>query len=154
MGALVLSLVILYKLYGDKKTKGPMERSFGSELDKKEPETLGIINLETWLYALAVGAISSAAIVLFYRALQLTDNPGYPTAVKEVSLVLTFLLGAIFLGQSLKEVHRNVYIGLALLLVGVGMIAKWGGSSKKKGESLVDGRCTGSGEYSYLPGEV
>lgn len=151
VSATLLTMAVLWKLNNSKKDEDD-DRSFRSSIDSPSKDPLESISMTTWLYAFGVGLVSSLSILAFYLALQMTANPGYPTAVKEVSLILTFLLGAVFLGHNLRDVHRNVWIGLGLLGIGVFMIAKYGGSSDS---ALADGRsCDGCGEYGYIGGEV
>lgn len=83
------------------------------------------LNKTSWKYAAIVGLLTSASIVTFYSALKLADNPGYPTAVKEISLVLTFFLGAWIMKTKLSSYDMKVWLGLALILFGVFLMARY-----------------------------
>jgi uncharacterized membrane protein len=92
---------------------------------KNEKKVSKSLNYTSWKYAAIVGLLTSASIVTFYSALKLADNPGYPTAVKEISLVLTFFLGAWIMKTKLSSYDIKVWLGLGLILFGVFLMAKY-----------------------------
>lgn len=81
---------------------------------------------KSWIYAFLVGLVSSGSLVFFYLALDQSDNPGYPSAVRELSIVLIFVLSAIFLGKDLKSVDKRVYLGVFFILLGAILSALYG----------------------------
>lgn len=81
---------------------------------------------KTWIYAALVGIVSSGSLVFFYLALNEASNPGYPSAVRELSIVLVFIFSAFFLGADLKSVDKRVYLGVFFILFGAALSALYG----------------------------
>lgn len=104
--ALTLTLILLWKIQRDTSQED-------------------IIKEGSWKYAALTGVFMTLSVLAFYYALAAASNPGYPSAIKELSLVITLVMSAYFLGQPLKELHQMVWVGVALILGGACLIAKF-----------------------------
>ena len=85
----------------------------------------------TWGYAAIAGAMMSLSILTFYYALMCASNPGYPSAIKELSLVITLILAAWILDKPLLNLDKRVWGGVGLILGGAFLVAKFANHGSK-----------------------
>ena len=110
-----LTLILLYNIY----VNGSFE---------KDEE---IFQSGSWGYAAVVGVLMSLSILAFYYALMAASNPGYPSAIKELSLVITLILAAWVLDQPLLKLNKMVWAGVGLILGGAYLVAKFANHGSK-----------------------
>ena len=85
----------------------------------------------TWGYAAIAGAMMTLSILTFYYALTCASNPGYPSAIKELSLVITLVLAAWMLDKPLLDLDKRVWCGVGLILGGAFLVAKFANHGSK-----------------------
>lgn len=115
ISAVSLTAILFWTLYQSGKLKSGEE----------------IFQSGSWGYAAVAGVLTSLSILTFYYALMCASNPGYPSAVKELSLVITLILAAWVLDKPLTRLDKRVWCGVGLILGGACLVAKYGNHCSK-----------------------